>query len=94
MGYIVQYGEPVPESVPVRALRHGTWIAILAMLICSAAAGFLVRGELRERLFPWTQDSVQSAFAEFREELREGDPFVSSFEDFCRDVIADGSKIS
>lgn len=92
MGYIVRYGDPVPQTVPVKAVRYGALFTVLALLACSAAAGHLIQGKLREALFPWTQESVQTAFAEFREELREGEPFGRSFEDFCREVIADAQK--
>ncbi len=94
MGYLIRYGEAVPKSVPVKAVRYGVLFAVLALLVCSAAAGCLIQGNLREALFPWNQESVQNAFAEFREELREGEPFGDSFEDFCRDVIADAQKVA
>ena len=92
MGYVVRYGETVPASVSVRATRYGAFLTVMVLLTGSAVLGSAVRGELCETVFPWTQKHVQSAFAEFREEIREGEPFMAAFEEFCREIIEDAQE--
>ena len=92
MSYIIRYGEPVPDSVPVRALQRGSALILSAVLICAASLSFTICEEWKLKLFPWTAEPVQNAFAELCMELQEGEPFRDAFTEFCRDILNDAQK--
>lgn len=94
MSYIIRYGEPVPDSVPVRALRRGKALMLSAFLLCASMLSFSIREEWKLKLFPWTAEPVQNAFSELCEELQEGEPFRDAFTEFCRDILTDAQEAS
>ena len=90
MSYSIRYGPEVPESVPVRATAFG-WAGVLVVLLVFAAAlGFALpdqMSKLRQALLPWEQPTVQAAFVEFRQDLKEGEEFPDAMRNFCRQLL-------
>lgn len=87
MGYVIHYGDGVPDPFPVRTGRSGTVAALLLILGCLAAGRMFLPEQVREAVFPWTRDSVQAAFADFSADMRQGAPFRDAFEAFCREIL-------
>ena len=80
MGYVVLYGDDLPEFVSVRPGK-GRWLVALVL------AGMLCFGiwHFRDRLIPG--EPVRAAFAEFSAEVRQGVPFGEALEGFCRGLM-------
>ena len=90
LGYVISYGPEVPESVPVRPFR-GYWLFVI---LAFGVAGLWLRGPVGDRVFPWRQEAVQSAYGEFREAVVEGEPFGVALEAFCRDLLSNEEPFS
>ena len=90
MSYTIHYG---PDE-PTRHEHKNRWLgivgAVVILTVCLLAISWYMPQQvrlLREAFFPWTRSDVQSAFLEFRENARHGQPIGEAFTVFCRDMI-------
>ena len=79
MGYIIRYGDDVPDWVPARPFR-GYWIVLVLLCV-------LMGVWLRE----WV---VFVDLEDFRQAVAGGEPFGEALESFCRDVLVDADILS
>lgn len=94
MGYVIRYGDGRPDPCPARKGRSGTVAALLLILGCLAAGRMFLPEQVREAVFPWTRETVQTAFAEFAAEMREGESFRDAFGGFCREILDEANKVT
>ena len=94
VSYVIRYGEEIPDSVSVRPGKYGAVVAVLLIMGCMAAGGFLLNQQVREAVLPWTRETVQMAFAEFSAEMREGECFRDAFGGFCREILDEANKVT
>ena len=65
----------------------------LAVIGCGLAVFFAWRiwpeetKRLHQALFPWSQETVQEAFAGFREGIKAGEPFSDAITAFCVEIL-------
>jgi len=90
MGYMIRYGTDGQDHLKQRKKA----LTVAGIVIAIALCYFLFAWNcpeyaqrLSEALFPWLQPEVQQAFGEFREDIREGVPFVDAVEDFCANLL-------
>lgn len=94
VSYRIQYGEDVPDSFAAKPGRYGTVAAVLVIIGIMAVGGFLLNQQVREAVFPWTREFVQTAFAEFSAEMRKGECFRDAFGGFCREILDEANKVT
>ena len=96
MGYSVYYGPDMPRFTSKKR-NHGGFIgAVLIFMVCAMAIGWALPQQTErfvQALFPWTQDQVQIAFAELRQDVREGQPLSDAVTAFCREIIDDAQQV-
>jgi len=90
MGYSIHYGPDKPRSAQKTNSYLGFVGAVLVIMVCAAAIGWAIpqqAGQFARALFPWTRSEVRAAFAELREDVREGQPFSDAVTTFCLEII-------
>lgn len=95
MSYSIHYGPDVPQSVPIKRSYFGLVGALLVVVICATAVGWAMPQQAEkfaQALFPWTRSEVNAAFAELREDVREGQPISEAVTTFCREIIDDADQ--
>lgn len=89
MSYIVRYGTSKYDSSTVSGKKKRLILSICmflaAILVCTLFSE-QVR-ELRRHLFPALEPSVQQAFKEMTQSVREGESLHDAAVAFCREVL-------
>ena len=88
MGYRIAYGQKSRKNKGYR--WHCLPITLLLMILAIINAIYYCSGNfsnLREKLMPWTQPEVQSAFHVLRNEIAQGQPMGDSVAAFCMEIL-------
>ena len=96
MGYSIHYGPDRPQFAPEKRTNRGFVGAVLILMVCAMAIGWALPQQTErfvQALFPWTQEQVQVAFAELRQDVREGQPLSDAVTAFCREIIDDAQQV-
>lgn len=96
MGYSIHYGPDRPQFAKRKRNYAGFIGAVVILMVCAMAAGWALPQQaerFKQALFPWTRDQVQSAFAEFQENVRDGEPLSDAVTDFCREIIDNATQV-
>ncbi len=92
MSYSIHYDSDNPNFRSQKKPLFGLIGAILVIMVCAAAIGWAIPQQamqFRQVLLPWTRTEVKAAFAELREDLRQGEPLSDAVTAFCLEIIHD-----
>ena len=96
MGYTIQYGPAGKAEAAWHAKRRKKAGAILAVCVLAVVfAAMVLSGgfeEIKNYLIPGDPEVTQAAFAQFTEDIRQGDTVGDAITAFCREII-DGAEI-
>lgn len=95
MSYSIHYGPDRPCSAPSKHSNFGLIGAVLVILVCAIAVGWAIpqqAEEFAQALFPWIRSEVQTAFADLREDIREGQALSDAVKTFCQEIIHDAQQ--
>ena len=94
MSYRIRYGEDAPDLFGARPRRNRAATAVLLIMGAMALGSFLLKQNVVEAVFPWTRETVQTAFAAFSAEMREGESFRDAFGGFCREILDEANTVT
>lgn len=92
MGYILRYGtaKPAKYKRDVRLFLPLTLFFIVLSLTTINMRWPKEMQILKQSLFPWTAEPVQSAVQDLRSNLSEGENLETALEVFCRQILENG----
>lgn len=93
MGYRIAYGQKSRKSKGYR--WYHLPITLLLIILAIINGIYYCSGNfsnLREKLMPWTQPEVQSAFCALRNEIADGQPMGESVAAFCLEILNGSGK--
>lgn len=95
MGYSIQYGTSgkLEESWHANKKKIKRKIAA-AVLVCAAVLALLFSGSVeavRDFLVPGNPEITKAAFAQFTENIRQGNNVSDAIYTFCREIIENAS---
>lgn len=93
MGYRIAYGQKSRKNKGYR--WYHLPITLLLIILAIINGIYYCSGNfsnLREKLMPWTQPEVQSAFCALRNEIADGQPMGESVAAFCLEILNGSGK--
>ncbi len=96
MSYSIHYGPDRPRSAPKKRSHFGLVGAVLVIMVCAVAVGWALPGQaeqFKQALLPWTRSEVRTAFADLREDVREGQSLQDALTAFCLEIIHDAERV-
>ena len=96
MGYTIQYGPAGKAEAAWHAKRRKKSGVILAVCVLAVAFVAIVLSgdfeQIKNYLIPGDLEVTKAAFAQFTENIRQGDTVGDAITAFCREII-DGAEI-
>ena len=93
MGYRIAYGQKSRKNKGYRWYHLPITLLLIILAIINGiyywSGNF---SNLREKLMPWTQPEVQSAFCALRNEIADGQPMGESVAAFCLEILNGSGK--
>lgn len=94
MSYSIHYDSDNPKFRSKKKHVFGLVGVILTIMVCAVALGWAIpqqAKQFRQALFPWSREEVKAAFAELRDDLRQGEPISDAVTAFCVEIIHDSA---